>query len=216
MTVPPGGPPGQGGGWGPSPQGQANWAQPPQAGPQQPNGDVPHAQGHGGWGPSPPQPYGQQPYGAAPQPWGQATPQQPNAQQPWGAPGQIYGAQQGSQYYAPWGAGPVPGPADPTLREAVVTGRGYASPRKKGVTYLLIGIACVVGVFAVAVASNRVFIYPAVVGPIVFMPGMFMVATGEPLARAAAPVPSWARVGFVGAVLFGGLLGLATMFLYFA
>lgn len=99
------------------------------------------------------------------------------------------------------------------MKEAILEGTGFANPRKDGLGYIGIGVLCVVGVFVVALVTDTVFIYPAVVGPVLIMPGLFMVGTAEPLARPAGQkAPGWARAGLTGSTAAGIAAGLYTLF----
>ncbi len=144
-------------------------------------------------------PMGQQPMGM-----GQPMGMPPMGQQPVGMPG-------GQSGVLP------PGVEPPGLKEVLLgQASGFPDPRKDGLTYLGICIVAVVAVFGIAVVSNRVFIYPAVLGPFIGVPGLFLLLTGEPRLRPAGePSPLWAKAGLWVATIVGGLLGLATLAFYF-
>ncbi|NUP08786.1 MAG: hypothetical protein HOW73_22285 [Polyangiaceae bacterium] len=214
MNQPPGWPPGQGQGWGAQQQPYGQQAQQP-------------------YGQQPQQPYGGQAYPGQPgQPSASGLPAgafDGLPQAPTGGPPQppiagAYGYGGQPRWDAPPGTagfGPLQRDYSPPLqtgglKEAVLEGTGFLNPRKDGLAYLGIGLLCIVGVFGIALVTNTVFIYPAVIGPVVLVPGVFLVATGEPRAvPAGQKVPGWARGGLIASVAIGIALGLLTLKWYF-
>jgi hypothetical protein len=214
---PPGAPPGYG-----APPGPPAYGQPPPAYGQPPPGQPGFGQPPPAYG-APPggaPPYGAPPPGGAPAPYG-APPGAPGygQQPPQGQPG---GGIQGPSFgIGGFGPGGIPrikvgeGDFNPNkLWKAVISGEGYAGPRKMGI--LMVGLAIALMVVNVVLMFVVHIYYPYFysLGAVIWWGGAWMLITGQPKATTdGSPSPLWGRIGLGACLAVGVLVGIMMIFM---
>lgn len=97
-----------------------------------------------------------------------------------------------------------------SIVSAVTMGEGFGRPRVAGVAYLALSLAC--SVFGAAMLHEGHLFYVIVPHvPILGLCGLWLVLTGEPVARRRPKkIRRWARLGLGACLVTGVLLGFAT------
>jgi hypothetical protein len=95
-----------------------------------------------------------------------------------------------------------------------VTGKGFHTPRLMGAGFFGLGALFGIGNFVLLFVLNYYFPYFLILAPPFVLAGLFILATGQPLATAdGSPAPGWARIGVGASLGVGFLIGIVFTFL---
>jgi hypothetical protein len=95
------------------------------------------------------------------------------------------------------------------LWKAVISGEGYAGPRKMGI--LMVGLAIALTIVNVILMFVVHIWYPYFysLGAVIWWGGAWMLITGQPKATDdGSPAPMWGRIGLGACLVVGVLVGL--------
>jgi hypothetical protein len=100
------------------------------------------------------------------------------------------------------------------LWKAVISGEGYAGPRKMGI--LMVGLAIALMIVNVILMFVVHIYYPYFysLGAVIWWGGAWMLITGQPKATDdGSPSPMWGRIGLGACLVVGVLVGIMMIFM---